>query len=68
MNSNMCFEHSMQKNNTVEIEKNQICPDPPPCVVNLDMVGEHLDIIRINDKNPKNPRFYSLRVIIWAIL
>ena len=38
------------------------------CVVNLDMVGEHLDIIRINDKNPKNPRFYSLRVIIWAIL
>ena len=31
------------------------------------MAGEHLDIImviRINDKNPENKRFYSLRVVI----
>ena len=32
MDSHMCFEYSMQKNNTIEIEKNLICPDPPPCV------------------------------------
>ena len=32
--------------------------------VDLDMDGEHLDIIRINNKNPENQRFYSLRVIL----
>ena len=31
MDSHMCFEHSMQKDNTTE-KKNQFCPDPPPCV------------------------------------
>ena len=28
------------------------------------MAGEHLDIIRINNKNRKNERFHSLRVIL----
>ena len=32
--------------------------------VDLDMAGEHLDIIKINNKNPENHRFYSLRVIL----
>ena len=65
MDSHMCFEHSMQKNNTIEIEKNQICPDPPHVWVDLDMAGGHLNIIRINNKNPENQRFYSLRVILF---
>ena len=26
----------------------------------LYMAGEHLDIMKINNKNPENPRFYSL--------
>ena len=30
------------------------------------MAGEHLDIIRINNKNSENQRFYSLRVILSA--
>ena len=32
--------------------------------VDLNMAGEHLDIIRINNMNPENERFYSLRVIL----
>ena len=32
--------------------------------MDLDMAGEHSDIIRINNKNPENQRFYSLRVIL----
>ena len=36
----------------------------PHVWVDLDMAGEHLDIIRINNKNPENQRFYSLRVIL----
>ena len=46
-------------------KKNQICPNPPPrACVDLDMAGKHLDIIRINNKNPENQHFYSLRVIL----
>ena len=41
----------------IEIEKNQICPNHPACV-------GALDIIRINNKNRKKPRFYSLRGIV----
>ena len=64
MDSHMCFEHSMQKNNTIEIEKIKFVQILPHVWVDLDMDGEHLDIIRINNKNPENQRFYTLRVIL----
>ena len=64
MDSHMCFEHSMQKNNTKEIEKIKFVQILPHVWVDLDMDGEHLDIIRINNKNPENQRFYTLRVIL----
>ena len=60
----MCFEHSMQKNNTIEIEKIKFVQILTLVWVDLDMDGVHLDIIRINNKNPGNQCFYLLRVIL----
>ena len=36
----------------------------PHVWVDLDMAGEHLDIIKINNNNLENKRLYSLRVIL----
>ena len=64
MDSHMCFEHSIQKNNTIEIEKIKFVQILRYVWVDLDMDWEHLDIIRINNNNPENQRFYTLRVIL----
>ena len=43
-----------------EIKKANLSKPFPMIVwVDLDMAGEHLDITRINNKNPKNKRSYS---------
>ena len=48
----------------IEIEIIKFVQILPHVWVDLDMAGEHLDIIRINNKNPENQRFYLLRVIL----
>ena len=56
----------MQKNNMARDRKKiYIVQILPHVWVDLDMAREHLDIIRINNKNPENQRFYSLRVILY---
>ena len=45
-------------------EKIKFVQIDPHVGVDLDMAGEHLDIIRTNNKNPENQPFYSLRVIL----
>ena len=49
----ICVLNILCRRKTIEIEKNLIFPDFHHVWVDLDMTGEHLDIIGINNKNPE---------------
>ena len=54
------------QNNTMDRDRKKIkfVQILPHLWVDSDMAREHLDINKINNKNPENKRFYSLRVIL----